>query len=379
MKTRLALIATMLAGALLISQPSPREQVGPMPDGGFLLSSGWRIKAAGTQIPVDTFPMATAVTPDKKLLLVLNGGYNPPSVSVIDIAGAKEISRATVPDGWLGLTMTKAGDKIYVGGGSKAAVYEFSLVNGALIPSRLFPVVAEKDIKPTDFIGDIQFTPDGHLLYAADLYHDSVVVINPQSGLVISRVKTGRRPYRILFHPSGKSFYVSSWADGSVGQYDTNTGNLLATTRVGPHTTDMVWREGSVEDRPEITARLFVSASNTNSVYVLGAAESGELSQTRDHQHCTDAQSAIGLDAQRPRDQCGWRKIVRCVCGCECSRCCGYLAGAQQGARIRTIGLVSDRGFWFAGRTYRSVERERAGVVRESEGPESAGRRGTDP
>jgi hypothetical protein len=105
----------MLAAALLISQPAPREQVGPMPDGGFLLSSGWRIKAAGTQIPVDTFPMATALTPDKKFLLVLNGGYNPPSISVIDIAAAKEVSRAAVPDAWLGLTMTKAGDKVYVG------------------------------------------------------------------------------------------------------------------------------------------------------------------------------------------------------------------------------------------------------------------------
>ena len=53
----------------------------------------------------------------------------------------------------------------------------------------------------------------------------------------------------------------------------------MATVRVAPHTTDMVWREGSVEDHPEITARLFVSASNTNNVYVLGATESGELSR----------------------------------------------------------------------------------------------------
>jgi YVTN family beta-propeller protein len=269
----------MLAAALLISQPSPREQVGPMPDGGFLLSSGWRIKAAGTQIPVDTFPMATAITPDKKLLLVLNGGYNPPSISVIDIAGGKELSRAPVPDGWLGLTVSKAGDKVYAGGGSKAAIYEFSLMNGVLVPSRIFPIVPEKNIKPADFIGDIAFSPDGHLLYAADLYHDSVVVVNPQSGLVISRVKTGRRPYRILFHPSGKSFYVSSWADGSVGQYETSSGNLLANMRVGAHTTDMVWREGEVEEQPDIKARLFVSASNTNNVFVLGASESGELSR----------------------------------------------------------------------------------------------------
>jgi phospholipase C len=96
---------------------------------------------------------------------------------------------------------------------------------------------------------------------------------------VLSRIKTGRRPYRILFHPSGKTFYVSSWADGSVGQYDTNTGNQLANTRVGAHTTDMIWREGEVEDAPNIKARLFVSASNTNNVYALGVSESGELSR----------------------------------------------------------------------------------------------------
>ncbi|HVW84314.1 MAG TPA: alkaline phosphatase family protein, partial [Bryobacteraceae bacterium] len=231
------------------------------------------------QIPVDTFPMAAAFTPDRKFLLVLNGGYNPPSISVIDPAAAKELSRTPVPDAWLGMTISKAGDKVYVGGGSRAAVYEFSLSNGVLKPSRVFPVVAEKDRQPQDFIGDVQLAPDGHLLYAADLFRDSVVVINPQSGLVLSRIKTGRRPYRILFHPSGKSFYVSSWADGSIGQYNPATGERIATVRVAPHTTDMAWLEGEVEEQPNIKARLFVSASNTNNVYVLGAGETGDLAQ----------------------------------------------------------------------------------------------------
>jgi hypothetical protein len=112
MKTRIPLLVAATAAAMLMSQPAPREQVGPMSDGGFLLSSGWRIKAAGTQIPVDTFPMATAITPDNKYLLVLNGGYNPPSISVVDISAAKELSRNPVPDAWLGLTITKAGDKV---------------------------------------------------------------------------------------------------------------------------------------------------------------------------------------------------------------------------------------------------------------------------
>ena len=273
-------IVLLLAAALLCSQPAPREQVGPLPGGGFLLNSGWRLEAAGKQIPLDTFPMSTALSPDGKYLLALNGGYKPPSVSVIDVAAEREISRVPVADGWLGLTFAPKGDRVYVGGGSRAAVFEFSFQNGTLTPARTFTVVAPDKRTPTDFIGDVALDPQGHLLYAADLYHDSVVVINTQSGMLIDRVKTGRRPYRILFHPDGKSFFVTSWTDGSVGQYETSSGNQLSVVRLGPHPTDMVWLPGA-EAAPEgevpIAGRLFITASNTNSVYTIGVTEGKDL------------------------------------------------------------------------------------------------------
>src|SRR3954449_9216679 len=91
--------------ALLSSQPAPREQVGPLPTGGFLLNSGWRLDPAGKQVDLSTFPMASALTPDGRRLLVLNGGYRPPSVSVIDIASGTVTGRAPVTDGWLGLAI----------------------------------------------------------------------------------------------------------------------------------------------------------------------------------------------------------------------------------------------------------------------------------
>ena len=269
-------IVVAASALLLVSQPAVRETVGLLPSGGFLLNSGWKITAAGKQIPVDTLPMASLVSADKKYLLVMNGGYNPPSISVIDIASAKELSRTRVPDAWLGMAMTRTGDKIYVGGGSKAAVYELNFAAGQLTMGRRFEVVQQPAQR--DFIGDVALTPDGHLLYAASLYHDKLLVVNPQSGTVIGEVKTGRRPYRILFHPSGKSFYVSSWTDGTVSHYEIN-GNLIASTRVGAHTTDMVWRPGTLEDQPNVVARIFVSASNTNNVYALGVSESGDLSR----------------------------------------------------------------------------------------------------
>lgn len=131
-------------------------------------------------------------------------------------------------------------------------------------------------------MGDVALSPDGRLIYAADFYQGSIAVINPQSGRMIERFKTGRRPYRILFHPDGKSFFVSSWAEGSVYHQETDNGNILSRTRLGPHPTDMVWAPG--KPKPEMegeevsyAARIFVAAANTNTVYSVGVTASQEL------------------------------------------------------------------------------------------------------
>ncbi len=283
MKLTIPLLA-ILAAVLVLSQPAPREQVGPLPGGAFLLNSGWRLSPAGKQVPLDTLPMATALSPDGRFLLVLNAGYRPPSITVLEAQSGREVERTPVPDGWLGLAFSPKGDYVYVGGGSRAAVFEFAFSEGHLRATRTFPIVPEEKRTNRDFIGDVALTPDGRLIYAADLYRDSVVVVNPQSGRVIERFKTGRRPYRILFHPDGKSYFVTSWTDGILGHYQTVDGLELARVRLGPHPTDMVWRAGKTapSDEPEQggsewVARLFVTASNTNQVYTLGVAENKDL------------------------------------------------------------------------------------------------------
>ena len=104
MKT-LVLLSLAATGVLVLQesgpQTTPQQKVGRLADGGFLLNSGWTIRPAGEQVPVDTFPMANAVSSDGKFLLVLNGGYNPPSISVLDIAGKRELGRTALPDAWL--------------------------------------------------------------------------------------------------------------------------------------------------------------------------------------------------------------------------------------------------------------------------------------
>ena len=277
------------ASGLLVLQPTDSQigapqRVGKLPDGGFLLNSGWTIRPAGEQVRVDTLPMSTAVSHNGKFLLVLNAGYNPPSISVIDIASRKELRRTPLPDCWLGLTLAPQSDKVYVGGGARGSAYELLLNpdTGELTRTREFATGAQGADSKDTFIGDVAISPDAHLLYAADIYNDSLAVINLQSGQVISHWKTGRRPYRILVSPGGKQLIVSSWADAALYQHDANAGTLLAKTRVAPHPTDMVWLNQPApgeqgQSSSAYRARIFVAAANTNSVYALGVTQDGQL------------------------------------------------------------------------------------------------------
>ena len=244
------------------------------------MNSGWKITPAGKQIPVDTLPMSSAISSDGKYLLVLNGGYNPPSISVIDIAAGTELGRTRVADAWLGLAISAKGDHVYVGGGSKASVYEFLFRNGVLAESRTISVVDEAKRTWEDFIGDVAISPDGQRLYAADIFHNRLIVIGTETGKVLGTVKTGRRPYRIAFLPGGKSYLVTNWADGTASQFQTSDSASMGTIRIGAHPTDILVRPGKnagTDKESTWTYRIFVAAANTNNVYSFAASDADEL------------------------------------------------------------------------------------------------------
>lgn len=247
-----------------------------------MLVSGWRITPVGRHIPLDTMPMSSALSKDGKHLLVLNGGYMPPTISVLDAGTMQELSRTRVPDGWLGLTFSPDGRFVYVGGGATATVYEFAFAGGKLTESRRFEIIPLDKRTHRDFVGDVALSPDGRLIYVAALFKDAIHVINPQSGRVIETFATGRRPYRILFNPDGRSLFVSSWADGAVYQHRPEKGERINVIRLGAHTTDMVWRpnkanEKGEEDATPFAARIFVTAANTNNVYSVAVNENRDL------------------------------------------------------------------------------------------------------
>ena len=244
---------SLVCGHLALSQQrapvekSLRRTVGRQADGSAVLPTGWTITPAGKQIPLSTLPMSMAVSPDEKHLLVLNGGFLPPSISVIDLATERETARVPVEDAWLGLAFSPGGETVYVGGGSTVNVFEFKFHEGRLVPGRTFPVAPADKRKPSDHIGDVALSSDGRFLYAANVFGNSVTVMNTQSGFITGEFKTGRRPYRLLPNLDGETLLVSHWAESTVGLYRLSDGQLIEKIPAGPHPADMVLRPGKIE------------------------------------------------------------------------------------------------------------------------------------
>ena len=243
------------------------------------LPVNWRVQPAGTQVALDSLPLSAAVSPDGKFLLALNAGGHP-SISVVETGATKEIARVAIADAGLGLAFSPDGRRVYAGGGSRNVVFEFTFsATGELKASREISAgPSSVQTALMNFIGDVAVSPDGRTVLAADLFHDRVVVINAQSGQVTGALKSGRRPYRILFHPDGQAYFVSSWADSSVYEYSMPSGTEMARVRVGAHPTDLVLSNRKIPDEQNTWQyRLFVAAANTNDVFVMGVSEGKEL------------------------------------------------------------------------------------------------------
>jgi phospholipase C/DNA-binding beta-propeller fold protein YncE len=242
----------MLLPILLLAQT-----VGPQPGGVTLLNTGWRIQPAGVSVPVGTTPMSRVTSADGKMLFVLNGGFQPPSISVLDTVGHKELQRVPLANAWRGLALAADGRTLYASLGPLMRIARFTVdATGKLTAAGeidLSPIASEAG--QAHLLGDLIVV--GDRLLVADLPRNRVQVIRLGDGGVDRSIATGSGPYALLADPKDvDQVWISHWTGASIASYRISTGEALTSIATGPHPTEMAW----------IGSRLAVATANTNYV-----------------------------------------------------------------------------------------------------------------
>jgi DNA-binding beta-propeller fold protein YncE len=260
-----------VGGVVLYSQRPRPQTVGPDPNGGFLLNTGWRIRPAGTEIKLSTLPMSSAMAPDGRIMAALNGGYLPASVDLLDMETVRKVSGAPITDGWRGLAFSPDGSKLYAGGGARGHIVELSVTGNQLAVSRRIELYPGEKPGTAHLIGDIVY--QNGVILVEDTALDNVVVVDPAGAAPLRTIHTVRNPYAMLPASDGKSIFVSSWSTSQIVQYNVAAGAQMQRIDVGPHPTEMIWLPAVKEGgRP----RLAIACANSNYVYILGSDREGD-------------------------------------------------------------------------------------------------------
>lgn len=235
---------------------------GVQPDGSILLPNRWSLTPAGHQIPVGDLPLAMAITPDNRYLLVTNNGYVDQYVSVIDVKQRKEISKIPMKESWLGLTFNANGNRIYVSGGGSDEIEIYLFDNGTATHEKTLSVKSYDDQNPY-FVSGLAVTDDERYLLACALRQDTLMVFDLKGDKTPEYIKVGAYPYTVVIRKEKKKniAYVSNWGGSSISVVDLKKQKETTKIPVGDHPNAMALSPDG--------KRLLVTSANSNELTII--------------------------------------------------------------------------------------------------------------
>jgi DNA-binding beta-propeller fold protein YncE len=225
------------------------------------LPTGWRIRAPGRQVALDTMPVATVLLPDRKRALVLNSGYRPPSLALLNIAIGKVEHPLRLPDAGQNFAFDASSGRVYVAGGNASSIFVTTLSDMGFSATSTFRI-SWPGKEYGSLISDVALSTDGKLLFATEEMQQSVAVLDAHTGNLLRRFATVSRPSRVLPSSDGRFVYVAGAGEGRIAVHDIANGEILSQADVSSAPSDLL----------ELRGRLYVAASGSNYVDVLEAS-----------------------------------------------------------------------------------------------------------
>jgi YVTN family beta-propeller protein len=261
-----------LEPSLCLGQAPPESQFrpGPQGQGVTLLPNGWRIAPAGRHLDAGDLPLAMALHPDGRHLVITNNGWSRPSLRVVDIERGEVIQKMALDHAWLGLAWHPDGRRLFSSGAADNSVREVEWRNEKLVPGRTLVLAPPQEsgwdgaMESPGFVGGLALSPDAKVLYAAQVYGKAVAAVDVLSGSVLARATLPAEAYAAAVPADGSAVYVSIWGGSRVGVFEPRTLRPLAEIVVGEHPNAMAFSKDE--------KRLFVACASTNAVWVIDLA-----------------------------------------------------------------------------------------------------------
>lgn len=183
-----------------------------------------------SKVPTGDGPHEVVFSEDGKTAFVANYGAQTPgtSLSIIDVASAKEIRRVDVSPLMRPHGIQVIGGKLYFTAETNRAI------------ARYDPAANKVDwIMGTGQNGSHMITGSGdqRRFYTANIFSDSVTAFTlqnvPPAGSMITQIPVGKQPEAIEMSPDGKEVWVGLNTDGGIDVIDTATNKVVKRIDLG--------------------------------------------------------------------------------------------------------------------------------------------------
>jgi YVTN family beta-propeller protein len=251
---------------------------GPSGDGTAVTPQGWRVTPAGTQTTLGPWPMDIAMSPDGRIALVSNAGYNHHSLMAVDPSTGKVVQTIDAQGGngggwwdyssghstayYVGVAFSPDGTRAWASDGAGSSLHTYT-IDGTSVTEGQRVMIADNAGNQTVYPAGIAVSADGSTLFVAGNLADTLFEVDADAGMVVGSVGTGHLPYGVALNRAGTRAFVTNWGDDTVSVIDTATLDVVKTVVTGTH-------PSAIAASP-VRNEIYVANSDSDSVTVLSA------------------------------------------------------------------------------------------------------------
>jgi len=260
-------LAVVAAGTAVATNMFDGKHAGPAGDGTAVTPVGFRVDPAGQQTTLGSLPLASAVAPDGRTMLVVNAGDANQSVQVVNTATSAILQTITYQSPaavFVGVAYSPDGTHAYVSGGGNNVIRTYSVSGGHLTETAQLklPTTNPTGASVNMYPAGLAVTPDGKRLVVADQLADAASVVDLATGTV-STVAVGHDPFGAVVSKDGRTAYVTNQGGTTVSVLDVSGSapTVRQTITVGTHPNAVL---ASADGR-----RLYVANGDSDAISVI--------------------------------------------------------------------------------------------------------------